>query len=154
VEKLVNFFAEVATVTNAFYAAAVIFRNMIITEEATMVPTDGGEYYQLTSGKWWFGLPQIPTWLAWFGGNYTTEVSELFEHPMSTKFKSGLLLRAGDKPLNRDELQGVFPQLPNRLQFKYTPQPREIRAADHDPETVLKLMTMQEYWPADHIPQL
>jgi hypothetical protein len=115
-EAVVDLFVAVARDVGAFYASATVTRGVIArrgrisydgTSEDVNVRTGSLEWR-----PWWQGLPAIPTWLAWFGAPYRDVVRDV----RGTEPRGdALLLRCGERPLDSDQLRGVFPLLPERL---------------------------------------
>lgn len=109
--QVVDLFVQVAEDLGAFYGAAYVRRDYIERGGKLFVDFDT-EGYLIPA---WSGLPAFPTWLTWFGAPYYDLVLQsLAGEPIEAR-PGGLLLRMGDKPMNRDELEGIFPQLPTRL---------------------------------------
>jgi hypothetical protein len=112
-ETVVSLTLELARKLKAFYALGYVQRNVIARRGIWF---DGkSEPSPTLPGKWWLGLPQRPAWLVWFGAGYAEVLQANLEHMASAITPDGMLLRFGQKPMDSDELTGVFPLLPRFL---------------------------------------
>lgn len=112
-ETVVKLFVELARKLRAFYGLGYVQRNIIA---GRTIWFDGkGEGSPTLPGRGWLGLPPAPVWLAWFGAGYRNAVEASLNDRQSLKTQEGILLRLGDAPLDRDQLNGVFPRLPQSL---------------------------------------
>ena len=99
----------------------------------------------LARRPWWVGLPAIPTWLAWYGEPYRDLVEDHVAG-LAEAEPDGLLVRAGDVPMDRDELDGMLP-----------PPPADLRAVRRpgssvDPAARYTLLAGPPSDPAEVIP--
>ncbi|MBI5171265.1 MAG: hypothetical protein HY986_00150 [Candidatus Melainabacteria bacterium] len=153
INALVELFKQVSVATNAFYAAAFVVRNVHIDKQTIWHSVDT-EGYELLPGRGWLGLPVAPTWLAWFGGAYRAELSELEQNPLVSVEPGGLFLKIASKPLNKDQLKKVFPKLPQQLLLKHVPKARSMALDPKNPEVFAEWWSAEEFFPADYIPEL
>ena len=113
-EALVEFVVTVAEDFGAAYAAASVTRDVILRRGRAS--WDGrSESGPLPRARWWVGLPALPTWVAWFGEPYLDRVAEAVSPWIVRERGNGALARFGLKPMDVDELRGVFPALPPEL---------------------------------------
>ncbi|HND70228.1 MAG TPA: hypothetical protein PL112_25685, partial [Candidatus Obscuribacter sp.] len=92
--------------------------------------------------------------LAWFGGAYRAELSELEQNPLVSVEPGGLFLKIASKPLNKDQLKKVFPKLPQQLLLKHVPKARSMALDPKNPEVFAEWFSAEEFFPADYIPDL
>ena len=118
-EKLVNLFSGIAKNLRAFYGHSYVERNWTTYRRLSFTPkTDqlpGTEHYPLPIGHEWFGIPQAPTWLAWFGLPYVALVQESLRNVEHVRTEEGILIRRGPKPMDLDQLHASAPSFPLRL---------------------------------------
>lgn len=107
-EAAVDLFVALARRLEAFYAAGYVERRVIARRGAVWYDGES-ESVGLQRSRWWLGCPRVPTWLAWFGGPLAARLGSL---PGARPLPGGLLFRAGNEPLDRDELSGRFLALP------------------------------------------
>lgn len=113
-EAIALLFVEMARGLRAFYAAGYVERDVIAGRGGALY--DGrSESYPMPRGRWWFGIPPAPTWLAWFGVPYRKEVELFLPESCVTNTPEGILARFGQEPVDLDELRDVFPKLPTSL---------------------------------------
>lgn len=112
-ETVVKLFGELARKLRAFYGLGYVQRNVIARR--TILLDGKSEGSPTLPGGWWLGLPPAPTWLAWFGAGYRNALEESLNDRQSLNTPEGILLRLGDTPLDRDQLNGIFPVLPQSL---------------------------------------
>jgi hypothetical protein len=113
-EALVEFVVTVAADFGAAYAAASVTRDVILRRGRAS--WDGrSESGPLPRARWWVGLPAHPTWLAWFGEPYLDRIAEAVSPWIVRERGNGALAQFGPKPMDVDELRGLFPALPPEL---------------------------------------
>lgn len=100
VDQIVKTFHVLARELNAFYAAAFF--------ESDCASISPGLNYR--------GLPELPTWLAWFGPAYSEILRPAFDgsETVVEDSNAGIFLRMADFPLKARQLNS-FPQLPQSL---------------------------------------
>lgn len=110
VEKL---FIAVSVELESFYAGAFVTRNVHITDRELGLGFDT-ERLGEGPGAVWNGIPDVPTWLTWFGD---TETRAKIADSLDDRYLShdGRLMKIGDRPLDSDELRGLFPRLPDSV---------------------------------------
>ncbi|HZM91546.1 MAG TPA: hypothetical protein VFF31_33805 [Blastocatellia bacterium] len=113
-ETVVTLFGAIARRLRAFYAMGYVQRDVIARTRSIWFDgkTEGDP---IIPGRWWLGLPPMPTWLTWFGAGYAREVEKSLPQHATSITPEGILLRLGAEPLDRDELRGSFPRLPEDL---------------------------------------
>lgn len=136
-EAVVTLFVELSVKLRAFYSAAYVQREYIASR--------GSLFFDALS-EWvspvcwsyglgfWYGLPAAPTWLAYFGKPYMSEVEDSIREWKPKKTPNGLFLRLGTEPMDLQQLHGKFPELP----------PKTLAQNDEEEEGV----------PAEFIPDL
>ena len=113
-DQVVELFAAVADGFGASYAAGCVLRDAIL-RRGRIAYDATSESVPLPRSRWWIGLPALPTWLAWFGEPYRRLVEPHLGGSVVQARPSGLLLRCGAEPMDIDELEGLFPDLPPEL---------------------------------------
>ncbi len=63
-------------------------------------------------------------WLSWFGREYASAVKDSLVDRAECLPNGSLFFAGGPEPMDRDELERVFPPLPAQLQFRVEPDPR------------------------------
>ncbi|MEK6719101.1 MAG: hypothetical protein AABZ33_00365 [Chloroflexota bacterium] len=111
-ERTVEVFRAVAERFDAVFAHAYVRRNVLLKRQIWFTPDS--EQYPLPKGGWFRGLPAVPTWLAWYGPAYRTEIEASLPEAVTTRVGPALLVRWGNEPMNLDALRSV-PQLDPRL---------------------------------------
>jgi hypothetical protein len=109
-EAGVALFANVSRTLGAFYGAAYLQRNVVLSRGTLFVQHADDLYISA-----WDGLPSFATWLTWFGEAYRDRLAGVLPSDKTTEYPDGLLVRMSKKPLNSDQLLTVFPSLPRRL---------------------------------------
>ena len=112
-DAAVTFFREVARSFEAAYAMGSVERDAIM-DRGRFSSDHVCETSPLARSRWWVGLPAIPTWLSWYGEPYRDLVEDHVAGLAATG-PDGLLVRAGDVPMDRDELDGLVPPPPAAL---------------------------------------
>jgi hypothetical protein len=125
-ETVVDLFAEVASELGAFFAAAQVEPEWVVTTGYRLVSTpdtmmNQGEHFR--RGMRWQGLPPVPMWLSWFGGPYRDLVAPHLED--GDRRDDGILLRLGVEPRPVGELS-AWP-VPKELTYRYRPSHVESR---------------------------
>lgn len=123
-DRIVSLFLAMASEVKSIYAAAWVERDWEL-RRGRIWSGAATESRPLPRADAWIGLPASPTWLAWFGGPYVSEIREAIVrrgHP-TTESDDGLFLRVGEQPRNASELAGVFPPLPGHLITRRRDQP-------------------------------
>jgi hypothetical protein len=123
-DRIVSLFLAMASEVKSIYAAACVERDWELRRGRIWsgAATESGP---LPRADAWIGLPASPTWMAWFGRPYASEIREAIVrlgHP-TTESDDGLFLRVGEQPRNASELAEVFPPLPRHLITRRRDQP-------------------------------
>jgi len=113
--KLDVLFQRTAMLLDAFYASAIVIRYEPWGKGS--LPQHIVDNYALQYGPWWQGLPCLPVWLAWYGRSYFPYVKDaLSGFPgASTVEGERIFLKIAAQPVNLDELNCIFPALPQEL---------------------------------------
>lgn len=97
-----------ATELNAIYAA------VLVNHDVSYKPGDlGGTTWNFGSTAYWGGIPDVRTWITWFGTELKERVAKYI--PDELVEQNGHLLQLGDTPRTPDELIDVFPKIPDHL---------------------------------------
>src|SRR5664280_1988690 len=103
----------------AFYGAGCVTRDANLSSrglsygsESETVPPDWG--------PWWVGLPEMRSWLSWYGKPYSDLVAPALGAAGIAR-GDGLRVRLGPAPMDSDEVRGVGPSLPRDLQAVRSP---------------------------------
>jgi hypothetical protein len=149
-ETVILLFREMSKKLGAFYGSGHVERNVIAARNKLWFDNNS-EDSPFPKGRWWFGLPPGPTWLAWFGGPYKIELKQFLKEQSTEIMDEGLFLCLGAEPMDVDQLEGIFPSLPSRflaiLGEVYPKEPEIVR--DHD-EWIRRISPK----PAERIPDL
>jgi hypothetical protein len=154
-DKAVRIFKEIAVEFDAFFAAAYL-QPALIDNKIRYVPPGS---LDLHSSKSWLGIPDEPTWLAWYGKPYAPLVESTLTASNITldTSENGIMIRLCDLPVPKNQLLARFPKLPDELLRRPNPdwafrdgelsqgQAREIFGGGN-------LNRLQRYIPAPSIP--
>ena len=110
-QSVVELLSTLAGELRAFYAAAVVRRNVIARRQLWFDERSERSPIPFSA---FTGLPPTPTWLAWFGPTYVPLVEEVFGD-RAQAVGEALFFRGGPAPMDADELAEVFPLLPTAL---------------------------------------
>lgn len=113
-DDLVDKLAALTESIPAFYGCAFLERWALM--RGNRLSFDGeSEMYPLPPIKCWWGLPEAPMWLSWFGRPYDELVERSLPAEKTASLGPGILFRAEDHPRSIDELQRGYPELPRSL---------------------------------------
>lgn len=156
-ETIVNLFLKAAKALNAFYAAGYVLRNVIAKRSIWF---DGkSEDSPMPRSKWWLGIPNVPTWLAWYGRPYKPLVEKAVGAAITQETTEGVFIRLGTEPMDRDQLKKIAPSLPSTFLVRYDSSAEDPAYGALTPSLIARLKKEMPYWeprpkphPAEHIP--
>lgn len=124
---VVQLFLALAKRLNAFYAVCYVRRHAKLIKNTICHAFNETEWYEISAGRCWTGLPTDPTWLTWFGPGYAELVApHLIDCPfVKESSPAGIFLQMGQEPMNRDQLSD-YPNLPDSLKVGESEMPAEV----------------------------
>lgn len=147
-ETLIHLFTSVGTEVGAFYGAAYVEREVVLTGRS--IGYDFGSFRaQSVVIPTWGGLPRFAMWLSWYGPPYRDLVAPALGD-RAIEVDGGLLLRLAELPADPMELAGQSPSLPEELTQNSR---REVRTHTY-PNGMYGTQTEAVHERADHIPPL
>ena len=107
-------FVELARALDAFYAVGYLARR----GQTEMLPIPKGDV--------WLGLPDLPSWLTWYGRAYMPSVQEVLRGFIIESCEQGIFVCYGDEPLEAEKLKLLAPQLPESLVVRREKPPAQL----------------------------
>jgi hypothetical protein len=120
-ERTVGMFVAMSRRLDCFYAQGYIERNHFSSHKGRLAVTGMKEWYPLPSGQEWFGIPDVPVWLSWFGRPYKPLVAPSLSSRSSPGIREeddGIFVRLGEYPADLRQLQPIRFELPGALLAK------------------------------------
>lgn len=111
-QQVCDVFTSMAQELDAFYAAAYVTRDAILSD-GTIWFDSSSEDIDMGRSNLWSGVPDVRTWLTWFGPELRQQLRQ--ELPGDVLSHNGQLMRFGDIPMDADQLNPIFPRLPDHL---------------------------------------
>lgn len=115
IEVFTTLFEKLSVKLNAVYAMAYVEQNVIVKKNGNLYYDSKSKDYLIPSYNWWIGIPKSPMWLSWFGKPYIKELEKYLKDYTYSKYEEGLYLVASPKPVIKEELETLFPKLPQQL---------------------------------------
>lgn len=115
IEVFTTLFEKLSVKLNAVYAMAYVEENVIVKKNGNLYYDSKCKDYLIPNYNWWIGIPKPPMWLSWFGKPYIKELEKYLKEYTYSKYEEGLFLVASPKPVIKEELEGLFPKLPQQL---------------------------------------
>lgn len=115
IEVFITLFEKLSVKLNAVYAMAYVEENVIVKKNGNLYYDSKCKDYLIPSYNWWIGIPKPPMWLSWFGKPYIKQLEKYLKNYTYSKYEEGLYLVASPKPVIKEELEALFPKLPQQL---------------------------------------
>jgi len=124
-ERAAEFFVATAQRMRAFVGVGYVERGVLVGRRGDVWYGPESESIAYNFGPWWIGVPQIPTWLTWYGEPYRNLVAGSVAD-LSIEKGDGLLVRIGELPLDTDQARDLMPSLPPELLLSLPPDWRRV----------------------------
>ncbi|HMY03020.1 MAG TPA: hypothetical protein PKA48_06675 [Candidatus Obscuribacter sp.] len=111
-DRVAALFANLAEGMGCFYAGAAVRRRVTLVDGEVFLGPDA-ENWSFGRAACWDGIPLVKTWLTWFGSELKEEVAPVLDSRYVSM--EGSFMRLSDKPMDADELNYLFPKLPDRV---------------------------------------
>jgi hypothetical protein len=113
---LQRLFVRMARDLCAFYGAGYVLRGYLAGR--TLWATAKTEQPPFPKGDVWLGLPDLPSWLTWYGSPYAPYVKPTLREFVQGHYPEGLFVAYGNEPLSVEQLRNIALKIPDELVLK------------------------------------